>query len=173
MLFFSCQEVHFPKVTHTVSNRSIEAMAMNHFKADLRKIPLNLQHYGNTCLLYLSISFIFFFRCLCTVIETLQKNTSIIIGKNFQLRSIQSKGFPQLMQSTTAISRALITDMQFRESEVEKKYCEVKSQWHSYGSTLSYVDSVKNSLLNFPCHSNPLLLLTPEGTWCALFFLQT
>lgn len=164
MLFLSYQEVDFPKVTHTVSNRSIEAMAMNHFKADLHKIPLNLQHYGNTCSLYLPISFIFFFKCLCTVIETLQKNASIIIGKNFQLRSMQGKGLPQLLQSTTAISRALITDRQLRESEVEKKCCGVKSQWHSYSSTLSYVDSVKNSLFNFPRHSNPLLLLTPEGT---------
>lgn len=62
---------------------------------------------------------------------------------------MQSKGLPQLKQSTTAISRVLISNMQFRESEVEKKYCEVKSQWHSYSSTLSYVDSVK-LIVKFP-----------------------
>lgn len=78
-----------------------------------------------------------------------KKNASTINGKNFQMKSMQSKGLPQLKQSTTAISRVLISNMQFRESEVEKKYCDVKSQWHSYSSTLSYVDSVK-LIVQFP-----------------------
>lgn len=145
---------------------------MNHFKADVYKIPLNLQHYGNTCFIFQFNSFSSSNVCL-QLLKPCKKKASIINGKNFRLKSMQSKGLPQLKQSTTEISRVLISNMQFRESEVETKYCEVKSQWHSYSSTSSYVDSVKNSLLNFPCHSNLLLLLTSEGTPCALFFLQT
>lgn len=172
MLFFSCQEVDFPKVTHTVSNRSTEAMAM----------PFKSRCIQNTTepsalwqhLLALSSNFINFLlkMFVYSYWDPAKKNASIIIGKNFQLKSMQTKGFPQPKQSTTAISRVLIANTQFRESEVEKKCCEVKSQWHSYSSKLSYVDSVKNSVLNFPCHSNPLLLLTTEGTRCAVFFLQ-
>lgn len=74
MLLFKCQGVDFTKVANTVSNKSIEAMAMNHFKAEVYKVPLNLpalwQH-----LLALSSNFIFFFKCLFTVIETLQKKS--------------------------------------------------------------------------------------------------
>lgn len=73
MLIFSCQEVDFPKVTYAVSNRGTEAMGTNQFKTDGYKIPLNLERYVNTCLNYLLISFIFFFKFLLTVIETLQK----------------------------------------------------------------------------------------------------
>lgn len=71
MLIFSYQEVDFPKITYTVSNRGTEAMGTNQFKTD--KVPLNLEHRVNTSLNYVPVSFIFFFKFLLTVIETLQK----------------------------------------------------------------------------------------------------
>lgn len=48
-------------------------MGTNQFKTDGYKIPLDLEHYVSTCLNYLPISFIFFFKFLFTIIETLQK----------------------------------------------------------------------------------------------------
>lgn len=71
MLIFLCHT--FPEVTYTVSNRGTEAMGTNQFKTDGYKIPLDLEHYVSTCLNYLPISFIFFFKFLFTIIETLQK----------------------------------------------------------------------------------------------------